>query len=214
MTSKRSYGDVCGVARALDLVGERWSLLIARELLLGPKRFTDLRTGLPHLGPDVLSQRLRDLDAGGLIEKRILPPPAAAKVYVLTDLGRRLEPVVTALGTFGAHLPLAEDGPMQMSFDAHLLSLRTLFAADRAPDALRIQLVLDGRPYATRVEEGAFTVEPGELAAPEATIAGAPGELLGVCHGRVAYADADLVVTGDEAAARRFLTLFPLPTEA
>ena len=77
---KRTYGDVCGVARALDMVGERWSLMIIRELLLGPKRFTDLRTGLPHVGPDVLSQRLRDLATEKLVAKRKLPPPVAAQV--------------------------------------------------------------------------------------------------------------------------------------
>ena len=215
MPSKRSYGDVCGVARALDLVGERWSLMIVRELLLGPKRFTDIRQGLPSLGPDVLAQRLRDLDEGGVIEKRILPPPAAAKVYVLTELGQKLEPVVMALGSFGAHLPLAEDCPMQMSFDSHILSLRTLFAADRAQDMVaRMQLVLDGRPYEADVDHGAFTIEPGEVADPDATIAGDPTALLGVCHGRLSEDEAGLEITGDGEAAHRFLELFPLPQPA
>ncbi len=195
MPSKRTYGDVCGVARALDLVGERWSLMIVRELLLGPKRFTDLRTGLPAVGPDVLAQRLRDLDAAGLVEKRILPPPTAAKVYVLTALGRRLEPVVIALGDFGSHLPIPDDCPMRMSFDSHILSLRTLFAADRADGDLRIQLVLDDRPFVAQVHDGAFTVEPGETDAADATITGAPMALLDVCHGRAVLADADLAVT-------------------
>src|SRR5688500_2042983 len=105
-SKRRTYGDVCGVARALDIVGERWSLMIVRELLLGPKRFTDLRAGLPHVGPDVLSQRLRELAEAALVDKRRLPPPAAAQVYELTELGRRLEPVVMALGDFGSLLPL------------------------------------------------------------------------------------------------------------
>lgn len=211
MPSKRTYGDVCGVARALDLVGERWTLMIVRELLLGPKRFTDLRTGLPSLGPDVLAQRLRDLDAAGLVEKRILPPPAAAKVYVLTELGRRLEPVVMALGGFGSHLPIAEDGPDQMSFDAHILSLRTLFAPERAAD-MRVQLVLDGRPFAAVIEGGEFTIDAGELDAADATITGDPGAVLGVAHGRVAFEASGLEVTGDQAVAHRFLELFPLPS--
>lgn len=214
MASKRTYGDVCGVARALDLVGERWSLMIVRELLLGPKRFTDLRTGLPALGPDVLAQRLRDLDAGGVVEKRVLPPPGAAKVYTLTDLGRRLEPVVMALGAFGAHLPIADDCPMRMSFDSHVLSLRTLFAADRADRDLRVQLVLDERPFDAAVRGGAFTIAPGEADAPDATISGSPMALLDVCHGRTPFHDAELAITGDERAARRFLSLFPLPQPA
>jgi DNA-binding HxlR family transcriptional regulator len=77
MAGKRSYRDRCGVARALDVVGERWALLVVRELLLGPKRFTDLRAGLPNLGPDVLAQRLRDLEESGVVRRRTLAPPAA-----------------------------------------------------------------------------------------------------------------------------------------
>ena len=85
----RTYGDRCGIARALDLVGERWALLVVRELLLGPKRFTDLRAGLPHVGPDVLAQRLRELQAAGIVRRRRLPPPVPAQVYELTDARRR-----------------------------------------------------------------------------------------------------------------------------
>jgi DNA-binding HxlR family transcriptional regulator len=80
VTRTRTYGDPCGIARALDVVGERWALLVVRELLLGPKRFTDLRAGLPNLSPDVLSQRLRELEASGVLMRRTLPPPAGSKV--------------------------------------------------------------------------------------------------------------------------------------
>ena len=92
MAGKRSYGDACGIARALDVVGERWSLMVVRELLLGPKRFTDIRSGLPHVSPDVLAQRLRDLEQAGIVHHRRLPPPYASQVYELTDSGRALEP--------------------------------------------------------------------------------------------------------------------------
>lgn len=208
---KRTYGDVCGVARALDLVGERWTLMVVRELLLGPKRFTDLRAGLPNVGPDVLSQRLRDLAAHGLIRKRKLPPPAAAQVYELTELGTRLEPVVMALGDFGSVLPVPVDGPMQMSFDAHLLSLRTLFAAERAED-MRVELRLDGGPtYRATITSGALTLEQGALSDPDVILEGDPGALIGVVHGRLTLAESGLRVTGDDALARNFLTLFPLP---
>ena len=93
-TTKRTYGDRCGVARALDIVGERWALLVVRELLLGPKRFTDLRAGLPHVGPDVLAQRLRELEQAGIVRRGTLPPPAGSRVYELTERGRELEQVV------------------------------------------------------------------------------------------------------------------------
>ena len=89
MAGRRTYGDRCGIARALDLVGERWALLIVRELLLGPKRFTDLRAGLPHVSPDVLAQRLRELEQAEVLRRGTLPPPAASRIYELTDRGRR-----------------------------------------------------------------------------------------------------------------------------
>src|SRR5436305_12956883 len=92
----RHYDDPCGVARALDVVGERWALLVVRELLFGPKRFTDLRAGLPGLSADVLAQRLRDLEAAGVVRRDTLPPPAASRVYELTPRGAELEPVVLA----------------------------------------------------------------------------------------------------------------------
>src|ERR687889_2824463 len=102
----RSYGDRCGIARALDVVGERWALLVVRELLLGPKRFTDLRAGLPNVGPDVLAQRLRELEAAGVVRRAKLPPPAASKVYELTPRGAELEPVILALGRWGSVAPV------------------------------------------------------------------------------------------------------------
>src|ERR1700748_865987 len=98
MTVKRSYEDSCGIARALDVVGERWALLVVRELLLGPKRFTDLRAGLPRVGPDMLAARLRELEEAGVVGRRVLPPPAASKIYELTEWGAELAPVLLALG--------------------------------------------------------------------------------------------------------------------
>ncbi len=213
---KRVYGDVCGVARALDLVGERWTLMIVRELLLGPKRFTDLRAGLPGVGPDVLSQRMRDLAAEGLVRKRKLPPPVAVQVYELTALGRRLEPVVMALGEFGSHLPVPAGPGLRMSFDAHILSLRTLFDADRADGfTARVELRLDGGPvYRALVDGGELVLEQGSAEGPDVIVAGDPGELLGVAHGRMPLAGTGLQFDGDRAVGERFLTLFPLPEPA
>src|ERR1700716_760218 len=98
MVGRRKYDEGCAVSHALDVIGERWALLVVRELLLGPKRFTDLRAGLPNLTPDVLSQRLRDLEAAGILTRARLAPPAATSVYGLTERGQRLEPVLLALG--------------------------------------------------------------------------------------------------------------------
>src|ERR1700741_2318374 len=102
MAGKRTYGDPCGIARALDVVGERWALLVVRELLLGPKRFTDLRAGLSHVGPDVLSQRLPELGEACVVPRARPPPPAGSRVYELTERGKELEPVILGLGRWGS----------------------------------------------------------------------------------------------------------------
>src|SRR5215210_5901811 len=101
----RTYGDGCAIARAVDLVGERWALLVVRELLLGPKRYTDLRSGLPNASPNVLSVRLRELESAGIVRRRKLPPPAGSRVYELTDWGLELEETVMSLGRWAAHSP-------------------------------------------------------------------------------------------------------------
>src|SRR5215213_10177697 len=141
VAKKRSYTDRCGVARALDLVGERWALLVVRELLLGPKRFTDLRAGLPHLGPDVLSQRLRELEAARVLRRSTLPPPAGSRVYELTERGRELEPVVLALGRWGSVAPFPA-GDAGIGVDAFVIALKTLFdpAADGTPACYELRL--------------------------------------------------------------------------
>ena len=123
---KRSYDDGCGAAHALDLVGERWALLIVRELLLGPKRFTDLRAGLPAISPNVLTQRLEELERAGILRRRKLLPPAGAWVYELTEWGLDLEPVIMALGRWGARSPYhPTEAPL--SADALIISFRTMF---------------------------------------------------------------------------------------
>jgi DNA-binding HxlR family transcriptional regulator/putative sterol carrier protein len=215
MPAKRSYGDVCGVARALDLVGERWALLVVRELLLGPKRFTDLRADLPHLSPDVLAQRLRDLAEAGVLRRRKLPPPAASHVYELTELGAQLEDVVLALGRWGAMLAVPE-GELAMSFDAHILSLRTLFDPDRAEGLrARVELRLGEERFHAEVADGRFAIARGEARAPDAVLETDAGTLIAVAHGRRELEDAlrsgDLAIGGDRAIGERFVSLFPLP---
>ncbi len=106
----RTYGDGCGIAHALDIVGERWALLVVRELLLGPKRFVDLRGGLPGASTNVLSQRLRQLEQAAIVQRRKLPPPAGSSVYELTDWGRELKPMLLSLGTWAARSPVVPRG--------------------------------------------------------------------------------------------------------
>ena len=147
----RTYGDRCGIARALDIVGERWALLVVRELLLGPKRFTDLRAGLPHIGPDVLSQRLRELEESGVVHRDKLPPPAASQVYALTERGRALEPIVLELGRWGSQAPVpAEDAPL--GADAAMLALKTMFRPD---PGLRATYEVRRRPARHRARQRA-----------------------------------------------------------
>jgi DNA-binding HxlR family transcriptional regulator/putative sterol carrier protein len=217
MASRRSYGDACGIARALDLVGERWALMIVRELMLSPKRFTDLRSGLPHVSPDILSQRLRELEDGGVLRRRRLPPPYATQVYELTAAGRALEQVLVELGRWGAAYAEPPTAGMGMSIDAHILSLRTLFDPERAGDLdAEIDLRLGACPFRVAIADGRIDAGYGESEEPDLTIETDPSTLIAVIHGRRTLDDAlekgELRITGSKRLARRFVTLFPLPT--
>lgn len=216
MVKKRTYNDACGVSRALDLVGERWALLIVRELLLGPKRFTDIRESLPGLSADILSQRLRELEQGGIVERATLPPPAPAKVYELTPKGRALEATLIALGRWGGANAEPPGEDMCMSIEAHVVSLRTLFEPDLARDLrATFALHLSGQHFHALVREGEIVVGRGDPPSPDVVIEGEAGTLLGVCHGRIdrdeALRSGQLKIEGDEETALRFLGLFPLP---
>jgi DNA-binding HxlR family transcriptional regulator len=167
----RTYGDRCGIARALDLVGERWALLVVRELLLGPKRFTDLRAGLPQIGPDVLSQRLRELEGSGVLRRRKLPPPAGSQVYELTEWGLDLEPVVLGLGRWGSRAPLAEGDDAVFGADSAMLALKTMFDP-AAADGLTAsyELRLGESRFSLRVADGRLEIARGEAERPDAVI--------------------------------------------
>jgi DNA-binding HxlR family transcriptional regulator len=201
--ANRTYHDRCGIARALDAVGDRWALLVVRELLLGPKRFTDLRTGLPRVSPDVLAQRLRELEEDGIVRRDHLPPPAASHVYELTERGRELEPVILALGRWGSGQP-ADDGPLGP--DAAVIALMTMFAGDLEGT---YELRLDGHVFTLRAADGRLDAARGPATEPAAVIEGPPGALASVLwHG----ADRRrLTVTGD---ARPFLRAFTPPGTA
>jgi DNA-binding HxlR family transcriptional regulator len=218
MPTARSYGEACGIPRALDRVGERWALMVVRELLLGPKRFTDLKTGLPGASPNVLAQRLRELEGAGVVRRRTIPPPAASRVYELTEWGRELEPVLTALGRWGARAP-APPEEHGMSLDAHILSLKTLFDPELAGEfSTSLELRLGEHHFRTTVGEGRLEIAPGAAPSPEAIVKTDAGTLLALAHRRRELADAlstgEIEIDGDRGAVERFLGLFPLPEPA
>jgi DNA-binding HxlR family transcriptional regulator len=159
---RRSYGDACATARALDVVGERWALLIVRELLFGPKRFGDLQSGLATVRPNVLSQRLRELESSHVIRRRRLGRPASVWVYELTEWGQQLEGVLLMLGEWGQAVPLdAEE--VRISIDALMLALKTHFDAAKAPTLAGTILVgIDGDVFTVAIEEGRLSISRTE----------------------------------------------------
>jgi DNA-binding HxlR family transcriptional regulator len=218
MLPGRTYDDGCAAAHALDLVGERWALLVVRELLLGPKRFTDLRAGLPHASPNVLAQRLRGLEEAGIVRRRRLPPPAASKIYELTEWGEELEPVIIRLGRWGARSPLRdEDAPLGV--DSLILSFRTMFDPGAAGGLeASYELRMGEELFRAEVSGGNFEVERGSAERADATIEAGSAILAGLIYGDLSLAEAlrsgDVKVEGDQVAVERFLTLFPLPEPA
>ena len=189
---------------------------MVRELLLGPKRFTDLRTGLPNASTNILAERLRDLEAGAVVRKRQLPPPAGASVYELTEWGRELEPIVTRLGAWGARSPHPPDttaiGP-----DSIVLALRSLFdpeAAGEASVTYEIRLGA-GRLPRRRRPAGEIELLRGAAEAPDGAIETDPGTLAALISGQLpldlALGAGDVAIEGGKRTAARFLRLFPMP---
>lgn len=216
MATKRSYGEACRFAYALDVVGERWALLVVRELLLGPKRFTDLRAGLPHASPNILAERLRELEQAGVVHRRKLPPPAAAQVYELTEWGAELEPVVTRLGAWGARSPLPPKH-REIGADSIVLALRSLFDPVVAGGLEAVyELLLDGERFHVDVSGGELELGRGDAATePVVTIETDPAGLAGLLTGELPLEDALATgaakIDGSKEQARRFLALFPMP---
>jgi len=218
MVTMRTYDDGCAAAHALDLVGERWALLVVRELLLGPKRFTDLRAGIPKASPNVLAQRLRELEGAGVVRRRKLPPPAASRVYELTDWGMELEPVIVRLGRWGARSP-SKPRDAELGVDSLVLSFRTMFDP-RAADGLKAsyELRLGEDRFRAEVADGYFEITRGNADRPDAIVETDPATLAALVYDSRQLAEAvrsgDLKLEGDESAVARFLGLFFLPEPA
>jgi DNA-binding HxlR family transcriptional regulator len=212
VATNRTYNQACSAAHALDLVGERWALLVVRELLLGPKRFTDLRAGLPQASPNVLSERIRELETKGITRRRRLPPPAGSWVYELTEWGRELEPTLVGLARWGARSPL-RDTTAGASVDALMLALRSNVQLDdqlTATYALRI----DEHAFAIRIADGRMTIARGEAPEPDAVIeADAATFAALIAHGRP-LDGAAVTVNGDTDAVERLFAAITVPSLA
>lgn len=213
----RTYDDPCGIARALDAIGERWAVLVVRELILGPKRFNQLRRGLPGPSPNVLSQRLRELEHAGIVRRNELEPPASVAVYELTERGKQLEPVLLELGRWGSRQPLAS--AKELRPDALLLALKTTFSP-RAARNLEAEwaLVLDGKPYRISVSNGVIDVTRGRASDPIAGLDTNPATLRSLAFGGADLATAltagDITITGTRRSVARLLGLFNPPAAA
>lgn len=212
---KRRYEDACAAAHALDLLGERWALLVVRELMTGPKRFSDLRAGLPGISANVLTQRLEGLEQSGIIARRRLPPPASVQAYELTPWGHEAEPIFQALGRWAARSPF-HDPSLPFSAASLLLSLRTMLDAGRAGGLkARVGLVLGVETYVLRLRKGEIEFRAGPVDDADVVLSGGPRAVAAAIYGGVpldALEEAgDLAIAGDRKLAERFVTLFPLP---
>lgn len=216
--SRRRYEDACGTAHALDLIGERWALLVVRELMLGPKRFGDLKADLPGISANVLTQRLEGLEEFGIVARRKLPPPASVQVYELTAWGLETWPILEALGRWATRSP-HHDPTLPISSIGLISSFRTMFSPELAGALAATFGVRFGREnFLISIEAGKLVVSREDIDAADVTFTGAPAALGAAVYGGqeldVLAAAGALTVIGDPALAAHFLTLFPLPPKA
>jgi len=206
---KRRYEDACGLAHALDLIGERWAMLVLRELAYGPRRFSGLKRDLTGISANVLTQRLNELEARGLVRKSRLPPPASVQVYEATQWGLEAVPVIARLGRWAARSPL-HDPTLPMSHVSIIMSLQTLISPERAAGVtMRVGFRLGDADYVTTVRGGRLDVERTEPRDCAVTFTGSPTAVAGVIHGGAPFET--IQVDGDLDLARRFIDLFVLP---
>jgi DNA-binding HxlR family transcriptional regulator len=213
----REYGQFCGLAHALDLVGSRWALLIVRDLLSGPKRFKDLEEGLTGIPTNVLSGRLRELEESGIVRRHLLPRPSKGVAYELTDYGRELEDALVKLGLWGAK---SLGGPKEgdsFSVDSLALALRGAFHPEDAAGVSRIyELQLNGKSLTISVQTGqaSFVSKSGHS---DLGLGTTPETFVALLRGQLRVEDAaatgQLNVSGSKAEARRFFKIFRLPPE-
>lgn len=207
--AKRRYDDACGIAHALELIGERWAPLVLRELMFGPRRFSDLRSDLPGISANVLTQRLSELEEKGLVRRRKLPPPASVQVYEATEWGLEAAPVIRALGRWAVRSPRHDPG-LFVSAVSVVMSMQTMFDGDRAGDLkARIGFRFGRDGFVGRIRKGRIRIERGEPAEADVVFDGTPNQLAGVLYGGEPLES--IGIQGDLALAKRYVTLFPLP---
>jgi len=205
MTGLRSYGDPCGVARALDVIGERWALLIVRELLFGPKRFSDLRASL-GASPNVLSQRLDELESSGVVQQR----KAGGALYELTNWGRELHPIVLQIGRWGARSQHRPAGALGV--DALMVALESTFVKENAADLrASYELRLGEERFSVDIESATIAIARGSARKPDVVIDTDPGTLRALTLGGRKLAGAPVDISGDARLARTFFQLFARP---
>lgn len=214
----RRYHDACGAAHGLDLVGERWALLVMRELMFGPRRFGDLKSDLCGLSANVLTQRLEGLEEAGVVRKRKLPPPASVQVYELTDWGYEARPVFEVLGRWAARSP-RHDPTLPISAVSVMMSLRTMFDAEKAGElTARIGFVFDDRSFVATITDGELTNEQTGVEDCDLVFVCAPSVVPEYVYGKRPLSEIEaegrMAVTGDRALAERFQTFFDLPEKA
>ena len=214
--SKRSYNQYCAVARALDIIGERWTLLLVRELLTGPKRFKDLLEGLPGIGTNLLAARLKDLEGHGIVRRATLPPPAASKVYELTELGQSLEAVIIALGGWGLKFlgtPPAQKDDLRPAW-AEVAMRSALKRA--APYGLQetYEFHIDEKAFHLRVRDGEVEALQGPAVDPDLVVRGDTQAFLALATGRVEPKEAldsgEIRIEGDQEILARCVEVLGL----
>lgn len=206
MPTSRSYRDSCGIARALDVVGERWALLVVRELLLAPQRFSELRRALPNVSSNLLADRLRELEDKGVIRRRA--PTESPRVYELTEWGRKLEPILLALGDWGIDAPQPPP-PSALSATSVLIFLQRAARPDPAAPPTNCRLELGGRVWTVRLASGRVQVQAGEPATAAVSLRTEPKTLSALLSDPAtlanACADGSVAVVGDLSAIDRLL---------
>lgn len=209
--AKRLYDDACGLAHALELIGERWAMLVLRELAFGSKRFSELKADLPGISANVLTQRLTELEERGLVRRTQLPPPASVQVYEATDWGLEAAPVIRSLGRWAVRSPRHDPG-LFVSPVSIMMSLQTMFSAEKA-DRLkaRVGFRFGETGYVADIGGGAIDVRRGEPAGADLIFRSEPGAIAGILYGGAPLDTVEF--DGDPALAQRFTTFFPLPAK-